>query len=216
MKFTKDHRNEIKQIPGRGFYDKDTIYKIVDEALVCHIGFSAGNNPFIIPINHARKDDIIYVHGSPKSRLINHLKEKNSVCLSFTLIDGLVLARSVFHHSINYRSAILFGKGRPVNEKEKIEAFELITEKLIPGRWKDSRHPNEKELKTTSVAAIDFETGSAKIRSGGVNDDKDDYESDYWAGIIPIKQTLLNPLPDGRLKAGIEVPDYIKSKISTF
>ncbi|MFH1197201.1 MAG: pyridoxamine 5'-phosphate oxidase family protein [bacterium] len=210
MEFNRTKINTVKQAPKRAFYDKETIYPIVDEALICHVGFSIESQPFIIPTIHARRDDTIYLHGSTKSRLINHIESGNTVCISVALLDGLVLARSVFHHSMNYRSAVLFGKGKLVGRKEKLEALELITEKLFPGRWNDARPPNGKELKGTAIVAIDIENASAKIRTGGPNDNPEDYDLDYWAGVIPIKQIMLEPIPDEKLKAGIELPRYIE------
>jgi uncharacterized protein len=213
MEFNKKKICAVKQSPKRAVYDKETIYPTVDEALICHVGFSIDNQPFVIPTIHARRNDTIYLHGSTKSRLINHIKAGNNVCVTVTLLDGLVLARSVFHHSMNYRSAVLFGKGREVNEKEKLAALELITEKLIPGRWNDSRLPNEKELKATAVVAIYIENASAKIRTGGPNDDAEDYNLDYWAGVIPVKQIMMTPEPDARLNEQINIPEYIISML---
>lgn len=210
MDFPRTERNNVKRVPDRGIYDKENIYTIVDEALICFVGFSIENQPFVIPTIHARKNDTIYLHGATTSRMIKHLEAGNRLCLTVTQLDGLVLARSVFHHSMNYRSAMLYGSGRQADEKEKLLALEIITEKLIPGRWKDARTPNEKELKATSIIAIDIEEASAKIRTGGPTDDEDDYNLKVWAGVIPICQNINKPVDDKLLQPGIDFPDYLK------
>lgn len=166
MEFSINDKNKIKRNPKRASYNKDIIYGIIDEALICHISFNLDNQPFIIPTIHVRDNDTIYFHGASTSRLIKHIENGNNMAVAFTHLDGIVLARSAFHHSMNYRSAIVFGKGRTCDKNESRKVFELLTEKLIPDRWKDARRPTDKEIKATSITAIDIEDASAKIRSG--------------------------------------------------
>jgi nitroimidazol reductase NimA-like FMN-containing flavoprotein (pyridoxamine 5'-phosphate oxidase superfamily) len=209
--FNITDRNKVKSAPIRGDYDKKTVYDLVDSGLICHIGFTDNDQPFVIPTIHVRIDDTIYVHGSTKSRLVNHISDGNKVCITVTKLDGLVLARSVFHHSMNYRSAVMFGRGRPVTGKEeKLKVFELLTEKLVAGRWADARIPNEKEIDITAIAAVEIEDASAKIRTGPPSDDADDYNLNVWAGVIPIEEVRKNPLPDPKLNSEINLPDYLK------
>jgi nitroimidazol reductase NimA-like FMN-containing flavoprotein (pyridoxamine 5'-phosphate oxidase superfamily) len=204
-------RNKVKSVPIRADYDKQTVYDIVDSGLICHVGFSDNDQPFVIPTIHVRIDDTIYIHGSTKSRLINHVSQGNKVCINVTGVDGLVLARSVFHHSMNYRSAVIFGKGRLVTDKDdKLKIFEALTEKLVPGRWADARIPNKKEIDVTAIAAVEIEDASAKIRTGPPNDDADDYDLNVWAGEIPIEEVRKNPVPDLKLNSEIKLPDYLK------
>jgi len=208
------YRSKVNRIPARGYYDKETINKIIDEALYCHVSFVHNNQPYIIPTIHARKNDGILFHGAKGSRMLKHIAEGNEVCIAITIIDGLVLARSVFHHSMNYRSVVLFGKGRLIENKvEKLEALRTITEHLIPGRWEDARKPNEKELNATTVVSINIDEASAKIRTGPPIDDEEDYKLSVWAGMIPISQKFDSPENDPRLKEDIPLPDYIGEKI---
>jgi len=172
------------------------------------------NQPYIIPTIHARMDDRIILHGAKGSRMLKHIAEGNEVCVAITLMDGLVLARSVFHHSMNYRSVVLFGKGKLLENKEKkLEALKTITEHLIPGRWEDARKPNEKELNTTTVVLIDIDEASAKIRTGPPKDDEEDYNLSVWAGLIPILQKFDHPENDPKLNEDIALPNYIREKI---
>ena len=204
-------RNKVRSAPIRANYDKQTVYDIVDSGLICHVGFTDNDQPYVIPTIHVRIDDTIYVHGSTKSRLINHISQGNKVCITVTKLDGLVLARSVFHHSMNYRSAVIFGKGRLLtNREDKLKVFESLTEKLVSGRWADARIPNQKEIDITAIAAVDIEDASAKIRSGPPNDDADDYDLNVWAGEIPIEEVRKNPMPDPKLNKEIKLPDYLK------
>ena len=209
--FLTTDRSRIKRKPERGSSDRATIHQILDEALICHVGFVENGQPYVIPINFARVADGIYLHGAVASRLLKHVGAGHEFCVEVTLVDGLVLARSVFNHSVNYRSVVLFGSGRLVeDEQEKLSALEAITEHLIPGRWRDARPPNAKELKATSVVRIQIEEASAKIRSGPVGDDEEDYALPVWAGVIPLRDTALPPLPDDRLPQGIAPPAYVK------
>jgi len=209
--FQKTEKNRIKRLPKRGYYDRETIYQILDEALICHIGFVENKQPHVIPINFARMGDEIVLHGAKASRLLKHIAEGNSICIEATIVDGLVLARSVFHHSINYRSVVLFGKGRAVEAAdEKLAALEAVTEHLVPGRWQDARLPNHKELKATSVVAIKIDDASAKVRIGPPSDDAEDYALPIWAGVLPLQEKTLPPIPDEPLAREIPVPEYIK------
>ena len=202
----------IRRLPKRGSYDRETIYAILDEALICHVGFVDQGRPFVIPINFARLGDSIVLHGALDSRLLKHVAAGNEVCLEVALVDGLVLARSVFHHSVNYRSVVLFGHGRLVDDsQEKIAALQAITDHLIPGRWQEARLPNSKELNATLVVAIDIEDASAKLRSGGPVDDEADYDLPVWAGVLPLQETPLAPERDERLGEDIPLPEYISA-----
>jgi len=209
--FNRTDRNKVKSAPIRADYDKQTVYDIVDSGLICHVGFTDNDQPFVIPTTHVRIDDTIYVHGSTKSRLINHISHGNKVCITVTKVEGLVLARSVFHHSMNYRSAVMFGRGQMVTRKEdKLKVFEALTEKLVSGRWADARTPNQKEIDVTAIAAVKIEDASAKMRTGPPNDDADDYDLNVWAGEIPIEEIRNNPIADPKLNSEIELPDYLK------
>jgi hypothetical protein len=208
--FKKTEHTRIKRLPKRGRYDRETIYQILDEALICHVGFVENKRPYVIPINFARMGDTIVLHGAKASRLLKHVEAGRMICVEAAIVDGLVLARSVFHSSVNYRSVILFGRGRPVNdEREKLAALEAITEHLIPGRWRDARLPNRKEMNATRVAAIKIEEASAKIRVGPPADDAEDYALPIWAGVLPMQETPLTPLRDDPLPKEISVPEYV-------
>lgn len=208
--FTKTTRNWIKRLPKRGHYDRQTVYRILDEALICHIGFVEGGQPYVIPINFARMGDTIVLHGAKASRLLKHIEAGHPICVEATIVDGLVLARSVFHHSVNYRSVVLFGKGRLVEEEgEKLAALRAVVEHLIPGRWEEARLPNRKELRATHVVSIPIDEASAKVRVGPAADDPEDLSRPVWAGILPLAETPLAPNPDDLQPAGITLPDYI-------
>jgi nitroimidazol reductase NimA-like FMN-containing flavoprotein (pyridoxamine 5'-phosphate oxidase superfamily) len=208
--FPKTSRNKVKRHPERGHYDPETIYPIVDEALICHVGFIQDNQPYVIPTLHARQDDTILLHGAKGSRLLRHLESGGEVCISITLLDGIVLARSVFSHSINYRSAVIFGKGaRITSDAARLQALELFTERLIPGRWHDARLPNEVELKQTAIVAVAIESASAKVRTGPPRDSEEDLDLPVWAGILPVRQQTGTPIAVPDLKPGIDLPDYI-------
>ena len=204
--------NRVRRIPERGQYDRDTIYQIVDQALYCHVGFVHDNQPFVIPTIHARLDDTLVFHGAKASRLLKQIRAGNSICVAITLLDGLVLARSVFNHSMNYRSVVLFGTGRAIEaEDEKLQALQALTEHIARGRWDDARKPNRRELDATAVVAMSIESASAKIRTGPPSDDEEDYDLPIWAGVLPIQLQALKPVNDPRLSDGIPVPEYIMS-----
>jgi len=208
--FSKTGRNRIKRLSKRGHYDHESIYQILDEALICHVGFVENNQPFVIPINYARMGDTILLHGAKASRLLKHIEAGNPVCIEVTIVDGLVLARSVFHHSVNYRSVVLFGTGRAVNEDpEKLAALEAITEHIIPGRWREARLPNRQELDATSVVSIKIHEASAKVRSGPPGDDEADYALPVWAGVLPFQESCLSPVRDDLMTQDVAVPEYI-------
>lgn len=208
--FAKTRKNTIKRLPKRGHYDRETIYRILDEALICHVGFVEGGQPCVIPINFARMGDTIVLHGAKASRLLKHIEAGHPVCVEATIVDGLVLARSVFHHSLNYRSVVLFGTGRPVeDEQEKLAALAAVTEHLIPGRWKEARLPNRKELNATSVVSIAIEEASAKVRMGPPVDEEEDYRLPVWAGVLPLREAAFTPLRDELQVEDIALPEYI-------
>jgi len=208
----KSHHSKINRLPSRSFYDKDTINQIIDEALYCHVSFVQINQPYIIPTIHARMNDRIVLHGAKGSRMLKHIAEGNEICIAITLMDGLVLARSVFHHSMNYRSVVIFGKGKLIENKvEKIEALKTITEHLIPGRWEDARKPNKKELNATTVVSIDIDEASAKIRTGPPKDDEEDYNLSVWAGVLPFSLEFASPQNDPKLNPGISLPHYLQN-----
>jgi uncharacterized protein len=197
-------------VPKRGFHDRETVDAILDEALISHVGFVHDGKPAVIPTLHARVGDEVLLHGSAASRMLRTLSQGVDVCLTATLIDGLVLARSAFHHSMNYRSVVLYGQARPLAGDDRLEqALEAFTEKLVPGRWNDVRWPTPKELKGTTVLALPITEGSAKIRTGPPIDDDEDYALDVWAGTVPLETRALAPHPDERLAPGTPVPEHV-------
>ncbi len=207
--FTPTERTRVVREPHRGVYDRDTIYKILDEGLVCHVGFRSDTQPFVIPTLYARVGDAIYFHGSAASRTLRGASTGIPVCITVTLIDGLVLARSVFNHSMNYRSVVALGQATLVEATgEKFEALHAFTEKILPGRWEDARQPNEKELKATSILKLPLTEVSAKVRSGPVQDDEEDYVLPVWAGIVPLHLQAQAPIRDDRCDPAIPVPAY--------
>lgn len=207
--FSPTDRTRVVREPHRGFYDRETIYKILDEGFVCHVGFANDGQPFVIPTLFARVGDAIYFHGSAASRMLRGAASGIPVCVTVTLVDGLVLARSVFNHSINYRSVVALGNASLVDEPaEKIRALEAFTNKIVPGRWNDARHPTEQELKATSILRLQLTEVSAKVRSGPVKDDEPDYALPIWAGVVPLRLQAEAPIRDDRCDAAILVPPY--------
>ncbi len=203
-------RTKLKRLPKRGHFDRETVYRILDEAFVCHVGFCLDNQPFVIPTSFARIDDRLVIHGSAASRMMRNLSAEIDVCVTVTLVDGLVLARSAFHHSMNYRSVVVFGKAKIVtDEKEKYEALKAFTGHIVPDRWPEIRPPSKNELKGTTVLSLPLAEASAKIRTGGPVDDDEDYELDVWAGVLPLNLATGAPVPDERLKDGIEIPGNV-------
>lgn len=208
--FVKTKRNRINRLPKRGYYDRETVYRILDEALICHVGFAEGGQPYVIPINFARLRDTIVMHGAKASRLLKHVEAGHPICVEATIVDGLVLARSVFHHSLNYRSVVLFGTGRLVEDEiEKLAALEAVTEHLIPGRWKEARRPNRKELNATSVVSIAIDEASAKVRVGPPVDEEEDYGLPVWAGVLPLQEIPSAPVRDAVQSEDVPLPEYI-------
>jgi len=208
--FTPTERTQVKRLPKRGMYDRETVFKILDEAFVCHVGFVVDGQPYVIPTNFGRVGETLYLHGSAASRMLRTLSEGIPVCVTVSLIDGLVLARSAFHHSVNYRSVVILGTARLVEDPtEKMEALRLFTEHIMKGRWDQIRWPTELELKGTTVLALPIEEVSAKVRTGDPKDDEEDYELPIWAGVLPLPVVPATPIPDTRLKAGIAVPENV-------
>lgn len=208
--FEQTKRNRVTRLPERAKYDEHTIFGIIDEALICHIGFVVDGKPFVIPSIHARDGKRLLLHGSSASRMLKHFKEGHDLCVTITLLDGLVLARSVFHHSMNYRSVVLFGNGRIVEERDqKMHGLKVLTEHLVPGRWEDARLPSEQELNATTLISMSIDEGTAKIRTGHPGDEEEDYDLPVWAGVIPMRLQTLSPIDDERLTEGIAVPDYV-------
>jgi nitroimidazol reductase NimA-like FMN-containing flavoprotein (pyridoxamine 5'-phosphate oxidase superfamily) len=202
-------RTRIVREPQRAVYDRETIYKILDEGFVCHVGFTADEQAFVIPTMYARVGDAIYFHGSAASRMLRGVDGGLNVCVTVTLADGLVLARSVFNHSMNYRSVVALGNAAIVDEPgEKLAALHAFTEKILPGRWNDARQPNQKELKATSILRLPLTEVSAKVRVGGVEDDAEDYALQVWAGIVPLRLVADTPIRDERCDASLATPAY--------
>ena len=193
----KTQRTKLRRLPKRGAHDRPTIDAVLDEALISHIGFVHDGRPAVIPTLHARRGDEVLIHGSAASRMLRTLSAGIDLCLTATLIDGLVLARSAFHHSVNYRSVVLYGQAQLVGEPdEKEQALEAFTERMLPGRWADVRWPTRKELKATTVLKLPIDEGSAKVRTGPPIDDEEDYELDVWAGVVPLSLVRGEPVPD--------------------
>jgi uncharacterized protein len=208
-------RTKLRRLPKRGHHDRATIDAILDEGLLAHLGFEIDGQPYVIPTLHARLGDEVLVHGSAASRALRHLAGGAPVCLTVTLMDGLVLARSAFHHSINYRSVVLLGQARLLEgDDEKTRALEAFTERLVPGRWESVRWPTTKELKGTKVLSLPIDEASAKVRTGPPGDDDEDYERDTWAGVVPMSVGFGDPEPDPLLREGIGVPDHVARLVS--
>jgi uncharacterized protein len=206
-------RTRVVRESDRGVYDLETVYRILDEGFLCHVGFSVDGQPFVIPTSYGRKAQSLYIHGSAASRMLRQIqKDGVAVCVTVTLLDGLVLARSVFNHSMNYRSVVILGQATLVDDpEEKLEALRLLSEHIIPGRWADARQPNPRELKATSVLRIPIEEFSAKVRTGPPIDDEEDYSFPTWAGVVPLETRVGAPVDDGKLDPGRAVPEYVKN-----
>jgi uncharacterized protein len=210
--FTPTKRTKVQRLPDRGKYDRETVFSILDEGFVCHVGFVVDGQPFVIPTNYGRVGETLYLHGSSASRMLRTISEGLQVCVTVTLVDGLVLARSAFHHSVNYRSVVVLGRAMPVEDaEEKMRALAAFTDHVVPGRWKDIRHPTESELKATSVLALPLEEVSAKVRVGPPKDDEADYTLPIWAGVLPLQVVPGAPISDPRLVAGLEPPAYLRN-----
>ena len=210
--FPLSAKNRVRQVAKRGVYDRETVYQILDRSLICHVAFVNEDSPFVIPMLFARRNDELLFHGSTKSRLMQLLTSGRKVCISVAILDGLVLAKSLFHHSMNYRSVSVFGEGRELtNEDDRLSALQSISEKVMPQRWDDARLPNALEMKATCVAAIKIETASAKIRTGGPVDDPDDVNLPVWSGVVPLRQVADSPIRDEQEGTELATPEYVEA-----
>jgi nitroimidazol reductase NimA-like FMN-containing flavoprotein (pyridoxamine 5'-phosphate oxidase superfamily) len=202
-------RTTLKRLPQRGIYDREIINQILDEAFVCHVGFVVDDQPFVIPTGYARSGDKLIIHGSQASRMLRMVGQGIQICVTVTLIDGLVLARSAFHHSMNYRSVVILGHATMIeDEQQKVAALRALSEHMIPGRWADVRAPNQKEIQQTTVLSLPISQASAKVRTGPPLDDEEDYGLPIWAGVIPLKLIGESPLADPRLPKNLSAPAY--------
>lgn len=208
MKEQVEEALRVRRLPERGRYDRETINTILDEALFCHVGFVSNGKPFVIPTLHARVDDVLYVHGSQASRMLRELRGGTEVCVTATILDGLVLARSVFNHSMNYRSVMVLGAAEVVEGAEKLEALRAVADHVIPGRWEEARQPNAKELRATSVLRLPLDRASAKVRTGPPKDDKEDMDLPIWAGVLPLRLVPSEAVADARTGSPT-VPGYV-------
>jgi nitroimidazol reductase NimA-like FMN-containing flavoprotein (pyridoxamine 5'-phosphate oxidase superfamily) len=205
-------RTQIKRLPKRAHYERETVYQILDTAFVCHVGFSVDGQPYVIPTNYGRAGDTLYLHGSAASRMLKTLSDGVPVCVTVTHVDGLVLARSAFHHSVNYRSVVILGTARLVDDPpEKMEALRIFTDHVMKGRWDDVRQPTEQELRATTVLALPLEEVSAKVRTGGPIDDEPDYALPVLAGVLPLETVAKEPMPDPQRKTDPPVPQYLRN-----
>lgn len=207
--FTPTERTQVKRLPNRAAYDSETVFQILDEAFICHVGFVVDGQPFVIPTAYARVEDKLYIHGSAASRMLRTLSGSVQVCVTVTLVDGLVLARSAFHHSMNYRSVVILGRATLVERPdEKMKALEAFTEHIVRGRWRDVRAPSDSEMKATTALALPLSEVSAKIRTGPPKDDEEDYALPIWAGVVPLRLEPSAPIADPRLEQKIAPPAY--------
>jgi len=210
--YDKSAINKVVRSPARGQYDHETVHKILDSQFLCHVAYEFEGTPIAIPTAYGRKGQLIYLHGAKSNRMLGGIVNAQSASLTVTALDGIVLARSVFHHSFNYRSVVVFGKVREVTDPaEAFEALAIITENIVAGRWDEARLPNEKELKTTLILALEITSASAKIRTGDPKDDEADYDLPIWAGVLPIHTSYGEPINDAALKGKYDFPDSIKN-----
>jgi nitroimidazol reductase NimA-like FMN-containing flavoprotein (pyridoxamine 5'-phosphate oxidase superfamily) len=207
-------RTALHRIPKRGSHERAVIHDILDAGLVCHVGFVADGQPFVIPTAYGRAGETLYIHGAAASRMLKHLAGGAPVCVTVTLLDGLVLARSAFHHSMNYRSVVLLGAPRLVEGEERLAALRTIVEHITPGRWAATRAPNDKELAATTVLALAIEEGSAKVRSGPPLDDAEDLTLAHWAGVVPLALRAAAPVPDPALPREVALPEHVATWIA--
>jgi uncharacterized protein len=210
MHFPPTERTTLKRLPKRGVYDREAVYRILDEGFICHVGFTVDERPVVIPTGYARADDRLYIHGSQASRMLKTLAGGVDVCVTVTLVDGLVLARSAFHHSINYRSVVIFGRAIPVTDtEEKAAALFAFSEHVLRGRWADVREPTDQELRATTVLSLPISEVSAKVRTGPPIDDEEDYALPVWAGVLPLQVVAGVPIADPRLANDVAPPPYV-------
>jgi len=211
MTFLQTERTKLKRLPKRGHFDRETVYGILNEGFICHVGFAPEGQPFVIPTGYARVDDKLYIHGSQASRMLRTLSGGVDTCVTVTIVDGLVLARSAFHHSMNYRSVVVFGRATLVEDREeKLAALLALSEHIIRGRWAEVREPTEQELILTTVLSLPLVEASAKVRTGPPLDDEEDYALPVWAGVISLRLQAGEPIDDPRLIDGIEGPGYAR------
>ncbi|HZQ18804.1 MAG TPA: pyridoxamine 5'-phosphate oxidase family protein [Terriglobales bacterium] len=205
-------RTRVQRLPHRGVYNRETVNRILDEGFICHVGFVLEGQPFVIPTSYGRDGDVLYIHGSVASRMLRNAGSGIPICVTVTLLDGLVLARSVFNHSMNYRSVVVLGTATPVEDRdEKLAALRTISEHIIAGRWDDARQPNDKELKATKVLRMPINEFSAKVRTGPPKDDEEDYAFPVWTGVLPLSVAVGEPVKDVRLLEGLKIPEYVKN-----
>ena len=205
------HTRVVRE-PERAQYDRETVYRILDEGFLCHVGVSVDGQPFVIPTSYGRDGANLYIHGSAASRMLRKMKEGVPVCVTVTLLDGLVLARSIFNHSMNYRSVVILGKASLVDDPdEKLKALRILSDHILPGRWDQVRQPNEKELKATSILCVPIEEYSAKVRTGPPIDDAEDYSFPTWAGVIPLEMKVGEPIADAKLDANQQMPTNVRN-----
>jgi nitroimidazol reductase NimA-like FMN-containing flavoprotein (pyridoxamine 5'-phosphate oxidase superfamily) len=209
--FATTELNQVKRVPNRGAYDRETVFRVIDAAWMGHVGIlNPTGGVTVIPMLHAIMDDSLIFHGAKSSRLMKYLGSGDPVSVSFGMVDGLVLAKSLFHHSMNYRSAVIFGTGQLINDAEEVlKALKAISDKIMPGRWDDARQPNQKELSATAVVKLEIDSASAKIRTGDPVDDKDDFSLPVWSGILPIRSSFGRPISDAN-SDGTPVPEYFE------
>jgi nitroimidazol reductase NimA-like FMN-containing flavoprotein (pyridoxamine 5'-phosphate oxidase superfamily) len=209
-------RTTVKRIPDRARFDIETVNEVFDEALICHVGFVADGSPFVIPTIHARVGDVLYFHGSPASRMLRQMKKGTEVTVTATIVDGIIAARSSFHHSMRYRSAMVFGETRVVDDpEERSIALEAVTNAVLPGRWSEAREPSIKEDKGTLLVAVPIEEYSAKVNDGNVDDEQEDYDLPIWAGVIPLSIVPGTPVPDEGLPRDMEFPESVRRLIAS-
>jgi nitroimidazol reductase NimA-like FMN-containing flavoprotein (pyridoxamine 5'-phosphate oxidase superfamily) len=207
----RTERTTLKRLPQRGTYDREIVNRILDEGFICHVGFVVDGRSFVIPTGYARVADRLILHGSQASRMLRTLGQGIDVCVTVTLVDGLVLARSAFHHSMNYRSVVVFGCAQVVEEREaKLAALLALSEHMIPGRWAEVREPSERELQQTTVLSLPITEASTKVRTGPPLDDEEDYDLPIWAGVIPLRMIAETPIDDPALRIEIAAPEYAR------
>ncbi|HEV8204677.1 MAG TPA: pyridoxamine 5'-phosphate oxidase family protein [Pyrinomonadaceae bacterium] len=213
----RTERTTLKRLPKRGSFDREVVNAILDEGFVCHVGFIADDRPVVIPTGYARVDDNLIIHGSRASRMLCALGKEIDLCVTVTLIDGLVLARSAFHHSMNYRSVVVFGRANTIESRtEKLAALRALTDHMIPGRWDEVREPNERELQQTTVLSVPLREASAKIRTGQPIDDDEDYDLPIWAGVLPLRMCPQTPIVDPLLRIKVQIPAHVLSYRKTY
>jgi len=212
--FRVTKRNRVNRRADRGRYDKATIYGIIDEAMFCHIGFVQDGRPFVIPALHVRRDDELLIHGSSASRLIKHIQAGNEVSISMAILDAIVVAKTAFNQSVNYRSVVLFGRGRLLEDDEKMEALAYFTDGLIPGQWDNARKPTPNEIKASAIVAISIAEASAKIRNAPPGDDGEDRDLPLWAGLLPVKQVIQEPVRADYSDPNMPTPEHVMKKVA--